>query len=227
MYRKGIVVENQWRLIRRNLEKHSIELKRGVASLQDAHTVRVRGNDGSEFDLTTQVILIATGSSPHHPPEVPFDHQVMYDSDSILAMHAIPRTMIIVGGGVIGSEYASIFTALGVQVTLVDSRDRVLPFVDREIAERLQRQLEGLGLRFIFNDRMVSVNANSDRVALQLKSGEQVEGEIALFAAGRQSNVLELGLERLGVKLGERGLILVNEKYQTNLPNIYAAGDVI
>lgn len=227
MYRKSIVVENQWSLIRRNLEKHHIEVIAGIASLKDAHTVQVRRPDGSEVNLTTDTVLIATGSSPFHPPEVPFDHQVIYDSDSILQMSHIPQNMIIVGGGVIGSEYASIFTALGVQVTLVDSRDRLLPFVDREIAERLQHQLEGLGLRFIFNDRVVHIKVSNNHVDLSLKSGEQLTGDIALFAAGRQSNVSELGLENLGVKMGERGLILVNEKYQTSVPNIYAAGDVI
>jgi NAD(P) transhydrogenase len=227
MYRKGIVVENEWGLIRRNLERHQVEIVAGVATLQDVHTVRVRRPDGSEVDLTTRVILIATGSCPYHPPEVPFDHQVIYDSDSILEMSHIPQSMIIVGGGVIGSEYASIFTALGVHVTLVDARDRLLPFVDREIAERLQHQLEGLGLRFIFNDRMINISSDNKQVGLKLKGGEQLAGEIALFAAGRQSNVRELGLENLGVKLGDRGLILVNEKYQTSIPNIYAAGDVI
>ncbi|MGH7451952.1 MAG: Si-specific NAD(P)(+) transhydrogenase, partial [bacterium] len=227
MYRKSIVVENQWSLIRRNLERHHIEVIAGIASLKDAHTVQVRRPDGSEVNLTTDTVLIATGSSPFHPPEVPFDHHVIYDSDSILQMSHIPQNMIIVGGGVIGSEYASIFTALGVQVTLVDSRDRLLPFVDREIAERLQQQLEGLGLRFIFNDRVVNIKVSNNRVDLSLKGGEQLTGDIALFAAGRQSNVQELGLENLGVKMGERGLILVNEKYQTSVPNIYAAGDVI
>ncbi len=227
MYRKGIVVENQWGLIQRNLERHNVELVKGVASLQDANTVRVLGHDATVIELTASVILLATGSSPYHPPEVPFDHQVIYDSDSILQMRRIPQSMIIVGGGVIGSEYASIFTALGVQVTLVDSRNRLLPFVDQEIAERLQRQLEGLGLRFIFNDRMVSIAVDHNRVELKLKGGEVLAGEIALFAAGRQSNVRELGLEKLGVQMGDRGLILVNDKYQTSVPNIYAAGDVI
>ena len=227
MYRKGIVVENQQALIQRNLARHNVELIHGLASLQDAHTVRVLRHDGAKVDLTAGVILIATGSSPHHPPEIPFDHRIIYDSDSILQMQRIPQSMIIVGGGVIGSEYACIFTALGVQVTLVDSRHRLLPFVDQEIAERLQKQLEGLGLRFIFNDRVMHIDTGGKGVELQLKSGERLAGEIALFAAGRQSNVRELGLESLGVKLGERGLILVNEKYQTSLPNIYAAGDVI
>jgi len=227
MYRKGIVVENQWALIQRNLERHHIELIHGTASLADPHKLRVQSPEGQTRELTAHVVLIATGSSPHRPPEIPFDHRVIYDSDSILEMRQIPRTMIIVGGGVIGSEYASIFTALGVQVTLVDSRDRLLPFADHEIAARLRQQLQGLGLRFVFNDRVVEIKAGESQVVLRLQSGEALSGEIALFAAGRQSNVRGLELEELGVKLGQRGLILVNEKYQTSVDNIYAAGDVI
>jgi NAD(P) transhydrogenase len=227
MYRERIVVENEWRLIKRNLERHNIEVIWGEASLKDAHTVRVRRRDGTEQELTTDIILIATGSSPHHPAEIPFDHRVIYDSDSILRMSHIPKTMAVVGGGLIGSEYASIFAALGVQVTLVESRDRLLPFVDAEIADRLKQQLEAIGLRFIFNDRAVKIAVAKDHARITLKGGEVLECEIALFAAGRQSNVRGLGLEELGVQLGNRGLVLVNEKYQTSVPNIYAAGDVI
>jgi len=228
MYRQQSVVENEWHLIQCNLERHNVELVRGVATLKDAHTVRVYQPSGALIDLTTHVILIATGSSPHHPPDIPFDHRVIYDSDSILHMSHIPKNLVVVvGGGVIGSEYASIFTALGVHVTLIDSRDRLLPFVDLEIAQRLQQQLERLGLEFLFNDRAVEIKVGAGSVALKLSGGKMVEGEIALFAAGRQSNVQELNLENLGVKLGPRGLVLVNEKYQTSVPNIYAAGDVI
>ncbi len=227
MYRKQIVVENEWQLIQRNLARHNIELVHGLATLRDEHTVCVRQADGATRELRTGIILIATGSSPFHPPEVPFDDRVIYDSDSILHMSHIPKNMVVVGGGVIGSEYASIFTALGVRVTLIDSRERLLPFVDREIAERLQGQLERLGLRFLFNDRVVNIKVDETRAELQLQSDEELHCEIALFAAGRQSNVQELNLESIGVKLGARGLLLVNEKYQTNVPNIYAAGDVI
>ena len=227
MYRRGRVVEREREIIRRNLERHSVEVVWGEAALADAHTVRVRTHAGMERDLKTDVILIATGSSPHHPPGVPFDHRRVYDSDSILRMSHMPKTMAVVGGGVIGSEYASLFTALDVEVTLVDSRDRLLPFVDGEIAERLQRQLERLGLRFIFNDQATKVEIRPDHAHLALQSGEALDCEIALFAAGRQSNVQGLGLEALGVKMGQRGLIEVNEAYQTSVPNIYAAGDVI
>jgi NAD(P) transhydrogenase len=133
----------------------------------------------------------------------------------------------VVGGGVIGCEYASIFTALGVQVSLVDVRDRVLPVIDREIAERLQMQLGQLGLRFLLNDRVMQIAPSTDHVHLELQKGGRLECDIALFAAGRQSNIQGLGLEALGVELGARGLICVNEHYQTNIANIYAAGDVI
>ena len=227
MYRKAIVIENEWGIIQRNLERHNIEVVWGAASLKDAHTVRVKLRDGEERDLAAEVILIATGSSPFHPPDVPFDDELVYDSDSILRMSHIPQTMAVVGGGVIGSEYASIFTALGVKVTLIDVRDRLLPFVDFEIAERLRSQLEKLGLRFIFNERVAQIKAGDGQVHITLASGAGVECEIALFAAGRQSNVEGLGLEPIGVQLGKRGLIMVNEKYQTSLPHIYAAGDVI
>jgi len=228
MHRERLVVESEHAIIGRNLQRHRIEVIHGVASLINAHTVRVRDAGGSsEHDYRTDVILIATGSSPYHPPGVRFDNERIYDSDSILRMQAIPKTMAVVGGGVIGSEYASMFTALGVQVTLVDSGDCLLPFVDREIAGRLQSQLTRLGLRFIFGERVAKVDRNAERVNLILGSGEQIACEIALLAAGRQSNIEGLGLEAVGVRIGQRGLILVNEHYQTSVPSIYAAGDVV
>ncbi len=227
MHRKQIVIENQWQLIQKNLERHNIALVHGEASLQDAHTVRVATPEGETRALTSEIVLLATGSAPFHPPEVPFDHRIIFDSDSILHMSRIPQSMAVIGGGVIGSEYASIFTALGVRVTLIDGRERLLPFVDGEIAERLQRQLESLGLRFLFNDRVLNIKVDAAHAELSLQSGETLQCDIALFAAGRQSNVSGLNLEEIGVQLGNRGLVLVNEKYQTSVPNIYAAGDVI
>jgi NAD(P) transhydrogenase len=221
------VIDNERELIEANLAQHGVEVVRGEATLRNAHTVRVYRNDGSEELLTTEIILIATGSSPHHPSQIPFDGRYIYDSDSILSMDRIPKTMAVIGGGVIGSEYASVFTALGAQVTLVDTRDRLLPFVDAEIADRLRQQLERLGLRFFFNAQMLNIEVHGEHVHVQLKDGQPLETDIALMAAGRQSNVQGLGLEVIGVELGKRGLILVNEHYQTRVPNIYAAGDVI
>jgi NAD(P) transhydrogenase len=227
MHREQLVVAQQRETIRLNLERHNIEVVWGAGSIVDPHTVRVQGPDGAARDLSADYILIATGSSPYHPPDVPFDHRRVYDSDTILNMQFIPKTMAVVGGGIIGCEYASIFTALGVQVTLVESRERLLPVVDDEIAAHLEAQLTQLGLRFIFNERVARIENAQDHVHLELAGGARLECDIALFAAGRQSNVQGLGLEGLGIALGKRGLILVNQHYQTNVPNIYAAGDVI
>lgn len=228
MYREHIVVEHQWRTIERNLDRHKIKVVWGDACLTDAHTVRVQPREGGQpTELTADFILIATGSSPYHPPDIPFDHALIYDSDSILRMKFIPKTMAVVGGGVIGCEYASIFSALGVQVTMIESRGRLLPVADFEIAERLRMQLALIGLRFIFNDRVTRIETGHKSVHLELKRGEPLECDIALFAAGRQSNINGLGLEEIGVKLGEHSLIRVNDHYQTSILNIYAAGDVI
>ena len=141
MYRKQIVVEAEWRIIRNNLARHKIQLITGEARLKDAHTIIVKLSEG-EIELAAEVILIATGSSPCRPNEIPFDRKLIYDSDEILSVERIPRTMLVVGGGVIGTEYASIFTALGVKVALVESRGRVLPFADSEIVEHLTERLE-------------------------------------------------------------------------------------
>jgi NAD(P) transhydrogenase len=227
MYRKQIVVEDAWRTIHQNLERHQIDLVWGEARFLDSHTISVKLRDGGESRLTADVFLIATGSSPFQPAGIPFDHRLIYDSDTILEMHGIPKSMAVIGGGVIGTEYASIFSALGVQVTLVDTRDRLLPFVDAEIAERLRAHLSSLGLRFVFNTRMAGLQPEHDHVKLNLSNGESFNCDCLLFAAGRSGNVQGLNLEAIGMQLGERGTIKVSDKYQTNLPHIYAAGDVI
>ncbi len=227
MHREKVVVEKERDIIAQNIARHKIEVFWGEGSLKDAHTVHVHAREGTDIDLETDIILIATGSSPHHPPEIPFDGHLVFDSDSILRMSFIPKTMAVVGGGVIGCEYASVFATLGVKVTLIETRDRILPFVDQEIAARLISQLSAIGLRVVLNQRLLKTEERDDHVHLTLQSGEELAVNCALFAAGRQSNIAGLGLEALGLKLGQRGLILVNDQYQTSVPNIYAAGDVI
>jgi NAD(P) transhydrogenase len=226
MYRERIVVEKEHEMIEQTIQRHKITLIHGEASFKDTHTVHVKSSK-SEMDISGEIILIATGSSPHHPPEIPFDHKLIYDSDSILNMDHIPKTMVVVGGGVIGTEYASIFTALGIQATLIEPRGRIVSFADSEIVKRLMNQLLQLGLNFIFNDRVTAIEPRGNHIHLTLEKGGKRDFEVALVAAGRQSNVQELGLERVGIKVGQRGLILVDENYRTNIPNIYAVGDVI
>jgi NAD(P) transhydrogenase len=226
MHHEREVVEMERQRILRNLELHHIELVRGQASFEDAHTVVVSGADGTRR-LRGEVILISTGSKPHRPAEIGFDDVHVFDSDTFLQMNRIPQSLAVIGGGVIGCEYASIFMALGVNVTLVDGRDRLLPFLDAEISERLRVRLAALGMQFWFNERPVKVQTTSSGVDLVMKSGKTLQTESALFAAGRRAAVDGLALEKAGLAINDRGYIPVDDNYRTAVPHIYAAGDVI
>ena len=226
-HRKDVLVGMERSKIAENLKAHGIELIQGLASFEDAHTVAVKDATGGVTQIRGEAILIATGSRPHRAPEIPFDDEAIFDSDSILRMGRIPRSLCVVGGGVIGCEYASIFTALGVEVTLVDGRDRVLPFLDAEISAALRERLEGLGVKFRLGERMGPLERTRQGVKIGLSSGGTIEAESALFAAGRRGAVDELHLEKAGLAVNKRGYIEVNASYQTVVPSIYAAGDVI
>lgn len=227
MYREQQVVKNAEEVLQRNIDMHGIEVVMGNASLKDTHTVQVSRENGDDCYLETEIILIATGAKAFRPADIPFENRLIHDSDTIFTIDRIPKTMLVVGGGVIGTEFASIFSALGIQVTLIDTGDRLVPFIDSEIAERLQLRLENLGLKSRFNQRVVKVVAGDQRVHITLGNGERLEFDLALIATGRQSNTQGMGLDEVGVQLGQRGLILVDEHYQTSVPNIYAAGDVV
>ena len=226
MHHERAVVEMERQRILKNLELHRIELVRGQAAFEDAHTIAVTTAGGTRH-LRGEIILVATGSKPNRPPEIAFDDVHTFDSDTFLQMDRIPKSLAVIGGGVIGCEYASIFIALGVEVTLVDGRDRLLPFLDGEISDRLRDRLTALGMRFLFNDRPVSVENSATGVRLSMKSGKTLETDAALFAAGRRAAVDGLALDRAGLAINDRGYIPVDENYRTSVPNIYAAGDVI
>ena len=226
MHHEREVVERERERILKNLALHHIELVRGRASFEDAHTVSVSGPDGIRR-LRGEVILISTGSKPHRPAEIAFDDVRVFDSDTFLQMDHIPQSLAVIGGGVIGCEYASIFVALGVKVTLVDGRDRLLPFLDTEISERLRVRLDALGMQFWFNERPVKVQTDASGVQLAMKSGKTLQTEAVLFAAGRRAAVDGLSLEKASLAINDRGYISVDEHYCTAVPHIYAAGDVI
>jgi NAD(P) transhydrogenase len=227
MHRKDAVVSAERLKIASNLAAHKIELIPGAAHFENSHTIIAVDQPGATRALYGEVILIATGSKPHRPTEIPFDDKTIFDSDSILGMDRLPKSMIVVGGGVIGCEYASIFIAMGVEVTLIDGRERLLPFLDAEISELLRARLASLGLTFCFQERVQRTTRVTGGVRMALASGKIVEAETALFAAGRRGAVEGLGLERAGLKINERGNIDVNNHYQTHVRHIYAAGDVI
>ncbi len=227
MHRKDAVVSAERLKIASNLAAHKIELISGAAHFEDPHTIHVVDARGAIRQLRGEAILIATGSTPHRPPEIPFDDKTIFDSDSILTMDRLPKSMIVVGGGVIGCEYASIFTAMGVEVTLVDGRERLLPFLDAEISELLRARLASLGLNVIFQERAKGTERVAGGVRMTLASGNVLLAETALLAAGRRGAVAGMNLEKAGLAINERGNIDVNNHYQTHVRHIYAAGDVI
>jgi NAD(P) transhydrogenase len=227
MYRKDHVVGRLWEMIEANLGRHHIELVPGYGEFEDPHTVRVTDMEGGERRLSAPVVLIATGSYPHWPDGVERDPERLYDSDTILQMESIPKSLAVVGAGVIGCEYATMFRALGIEVTLVCGQDRLLPFLDEEISERLRAQAERLGLRVLLNETVEEVDPSGPGVCLRLRGGGTVEAERVLFATGRMGATRGLGLDRVGLEVGRRGHLKVNEHYQTEVPHIYAAGDVI
>lgn len=227
MYREHAVVEALRELVQENLARHQITLVTGTARLTDVHTVAVTPpNGGPVRRLTADVILVATGSVPNPGRDLPADPRV-YDSDSILELRAMPESLAVVGAGVIGCEYASLFCALGLRVVVVDGRQRLLSFLDGETADRLQVQLELLGVDVRLGNNVKRFTAGPDGITLDFADGDPVTVAAVLVAAGRLGRTAGLGLEALGIKVGDRGHIVVNEHYQTAVPHIYAAGDVI
>jgi NAD(P) transhydrogenase len=204
----------------------------GQAVFDDPHTVRVcHGNSGSADEtvrLRGEQILIATGSAPVHPPGFPFGCREVYDSDTILELDRLPKTMAVAGAGVIGSEYASTFAALGVSVHLIDQRDCLLPFLDSEISRALAAAMQENGIHFHWKDRPRAYSQEaSGTITLTLESGAQLSVDALLVASGRKSNTETLNLPAAGVSMGDRGIIPVDSTYRTSVPHIFAAGDVI
>ncbi|MFZ0015303.1 MAG: Si-specific NAD(P)(+) transhydrogenase [Acidimicrobiia bacterium] len=211
--------------VSKNLDRHGIEFIVGEASLVDGG-VRVRLASGEERLLEAGVTLIATGSRPFRPSGVPFADPDVHDSDTILDIDRIPGTMVVIGAGPVGVEYASIFTALGVAVTIVDMSDRVAPFLDAEVSEVLKGHMieEGVAMALGTTAEIERVDG---RLRVTLGSGEELYPEVVLFAAGRVGNTEELGVKDAGVACDDRGRIIVDDEYRTTLDTIYAAGDVI
>ncbi len=231
MHRERRVVQRELELVNQAIGRHSIEVFQGRARFVDASTVEVVGPRGQTHrTFTGDTILIATGTSPNRPPDVPFDAMTVFDSDTILALPRMPRSMIVLGGGVIGVEYASIFAALGLEVTLLDTRPLLLPYLDLEITGELERDLGELGVTIHHDKRYQSIEriyGDTPGVRCRTVDGSCYQADVLLYSVGRDGNTWDLGLEKVGIEANPRGLIEVNEFYQTCVPNIYAVGDVI
>lgn len=232
LYRTEHVIQHELDIVRHQLQRNRVELISAEASFLDANTIRLKSVDGHGWrDVTTANVVVATGTSATKSDRVPLDGKRIFLSDDLLQIDHLPRTLAVVGAGVIGLEYACIFAALGVRVTVIDKRRRLLPFVDAEIIDSLtyhlnqQRAIMRLGEEVKDIDPIT--DENGERVRITLASGKQIVTEMALYSIGRTGATKSLGTEAVGLELDERGLIKVNEKFQTKTPNIFAVGDVI
>lgn len=224
--RERVVVETERARILKNLQRHKIDVMSGTAAFADPNKLSVLASDGTEQSLSAHVFLIATGSHPYRPTNFPFEDPRVYDSDTILNLQEIPSSMLVAGGGVIGCEYACMFATLGIKVSLVEGRDRVLGFLDGEVSSLLARKLIDLGVELLMPDSIEAI-ACGETLCVRLRSGKTVHCHSLLAATGRSGNTAGLGLERIGIHPTSRGTLEVNDRYQTPIPHIYAAGDVI
>lgn len=221
------VIEQQVDLRTSFYERNLVEVVEGHASFIDAHTLEVASNNGVTRSYTASAFVIATGARPYHPPDVDFNHPRILDSDTVLQLAATPRSLTIYGAGVVGCEYASIFRGLRIKVNLVNTRDRLLDFLDDEIIDALSYHLSENGVLIRHNEVYDKVVADDKGVTLYLKSNKMIRSDYLLWANGRTGNSDKMGLEAIGIVLDKRGNIVVNENYQSSQPHIYAVGDVI
>ena len=227
---KDAVIQAQVDTLQSFLERNQIHVLPGSGSFVSPNEVRVATSHGERIVAAEHVIL-ATGSRPRRPDNVPFDDNLVMDSDSILSMNRIPRSLAILGAGVIGCEYACMMAALGVKVSLIDRRDRVLRFLDDDVLDGLHFRMRRMGVRMLLSEAMDSVRVEGSgetaRAVVRLKSGRVVKAHRLLMAAGRESNTASLNLGAVGIETDETGLVKVDEDYRTTTPNISAVGDVI
>jgi NAD(P) transhydrogenase len=227
--RTARVVAQETGVVREQFRRNNVGLIIGDAEFADAHTIRIRDDIATTSDMavTADHVMIAVGTLPARPAGVDFDERRVIDSDGILRLEeAVPKTMTVVGAGVIGVEYASMFAAMGTRVTLVDARDRLLPFVDREVAIALRYLLRRRNVSFRFNEEVIGVVREDGRVLTHLKSGKTIQSHTLMYATGRQGATEGLRLENAGLSCDKRGRIEVDDDYRTKVPHIFAVGDV-
>ncbi len=227
VFRTIHVKTNEIQTVQNQLRRNSIDIIHGTASFIDPHRLCVR-QAAETVEHTAHFIVIAVGTTPARPPEIPFDTTSIIDTDGLLALKQIPQSIVIVGGGVIGTEYASMLAMLGVPVTLIDKRPRLLEFVDTEIIEELQRQMKEIGVTLYHEEEVVGIQKEPDgQVTVTLQNAAPLSTSTLMYAIGRVGATRELQLERIGLTPDSRGRLAVNEHFQTAVPHVYAAGDVI
>ncbi len=232
LVRTDNVIANELDVNRHQLQRNRVDLLQAEGTFVDPHTVRLSGLDGhGHWDVTADKIIIAVGTQTTKDSHVEFDGQKIFTSDDILDLKEIPRSIVIIGAGVIGLEYGTIFAALGVRVTVIDKRPRLLTFVDFEVIDTLVYQMRQNRMTLRLGEEVSGIERFSDergeRVRVMLASGKQIQAESALYSIGRTGATGNLNLDEIGLKVGDRKLLSVNENFQTEVDNIYAVGDVI
>lgn len=225
--RRHLVEQQEHDRIESSLDRHGIDVKHGTARIVDPQTVEITGDEGTVTTASARFIMIATGSSPARPVHIPFDGRRIVDADGVLRLDRLPASMIIVGGGVIGCEYASTFREIDVDVTLVHPQAEVLGFLDRECRDELLASMRRTGIRVELEAAVASAELTGEGVEVELDDGRRIAAELLLWTAGRQGRSAGLGLESLGIAVDERGHIEVDDHYRTSVPSIFATGDVV
>lgn len=227
LHRVNTVIERELDVISRQLGRNHVDLLAGIAKFIDANTIHVESSP-HDCRLTAEFILIASGSITA-PPPIAADHETILSSDDIVTLKTLPRSIAVIGAGVIGIEYASMFAELGVEVTLIDRHERPLDFCDNEIVDELIHQMRKKRVSFRLGEavKQITGESNPKRASIELESGKQITVDAVIFSIGRIGATAELALDKIGVAADDRGRLKVNEHYQTEIPHIYAAGDVI
>ncbi|MBO3749093.1 Si-specific NAD(P)(+) transhydrogenase [Streptosporangiaceae bacterium NEAU-GS5] len=221
------VVGREVEVIRSQLARNHVTVLTGSGRFLDPHTVGVVDDRGREQKVTADKIILAVGTRPARPESVEFDEEAIIDSDGILRMTDVPDSMVVVGAGVIGIEYASMFAALGTKVTVVERRERMLEFCDLEVVEALKYHLRDLAVTFRFGETVAAVERRPQGALTILESGKKIPAQCVMYSAGRQGMADQIGLSAAGLEADARGRIVVDQHYQTPVPHIYAVGDVI
>jgi len=225
--KKNMVVDQQESVVLNQLLRNGVALIPGKASFVDEHSLIVQKPRGEKKLLHADAIVLATGSRPRRPKHVPFDKERVLDSTSILHLHHLPKHLVIVGGGVIACEFACIFAALNVQVTMIDPHPQILTFLSQDIAIRLSNAMFSMGIEFHMQTEAKSIELIDDGVRVHTSAEQILESDCLLYAMGREANIDDLGIDQLGLEQDKRGWLSVNDYFQTAIPHIYAVGDLI
>jgi NAD(P) transhydrogenase len=227
LYRINYVIQRELEHIEVQMDRVGVKILAGKARFLDAHNIEVKSSS-NRTTVSADAFVVATGTVPWRPPDFPFNNRNVIDSDELFTIHELPHSLVIVGGGIIGLEYASIFATLGIDVTVVHKKPELLEFVDREILDVLRYNLREAGVVLQMNDYVATVDTEDpQRPTAILGSGQRIGSDLVMVTSGRMGTAAALSLEKAGVVYDERGLVTVTDTYQTNVAHIYAAGDII